>query len=350
MVEYEEIIDRLIDEIPETQDTRESTVTYQILAAAAVEIKNAYDLNDVTNIETFADTATLEGLTKRAKERGISHKKASNAIVKGVFNIPVPIGSRFFQNDFSYVVTEEIDETSYKMECEQPGIEGNYYIGSIIPIQDIENLTSAEVTEILIPGEDEQSTEDFRKVYFDSFNNNSYGWNKAMYKTYVNDIQGVGGVLVLPHTNGNMETQGGHVGLVIESSTYGVPAQSLLDNIKQILDPTDGNGDGVVSIDHCVHCFACGKTVVNVESTITYESGYSYETLKTQIEKAIDDYFLTLNKEWQEEQIVVRIAKLESALIGIKGILDVSGTKLNGMETSITINRNNIVERGVISG
>ena len=236
------------------------------------------------------------------------------------------------------------------MICEQSGDIGNSHIGEIIPIQSIEKLSSAKITEVLIPGEDEESEEDFRKDYYDSFNNISYGWNKAMYKTYVDGLQGVGGVLVLPHTNGNLETQGGHVALIIESSTYGVPSQELIANVKNILDPTDGNGDGAVSIDHCVHCIGCGKTVVNVESSFTYETGYNFAMLKDAIEKTIDDYFLSLNKLWEDEQVIVRIAKLESALIGIKGILDVSDTKLNGNTTSLTIDRNNIVERGVVSG
>lgn len=347
---YSDILDRLLYEIPEEQDTRESTVTYQILAAAAVEIKNAYDMNDVTLLETFADTATMEGLKRRASERGLEPKPATQTVVKGEFDTDIPIGSRFFKDDFTYRVAELISGTSYIMVCEQYGSGANGYVGEITPIEDIENLTSARITEILIPGEDEQETEDFRREYFESFKNISYGWNKAMYISYVNDIPGVGGVVVLPHTNSSMETEGGHVTLVIESATFDIPSNELLSTIKQKLDPTDGNGDGVVSIDHNVHCRACGKTIINITSNITYEQGYSFGMLKSEIEKKIDDYFTALNKEWESGGIVVRIAKIQSALIEIVGILDVTNTTINGSSSSVEIDRLNIIERGVING
>ena len=46
-----------------------------------------------------------------------------------------------------------------------------------IPIEYIEGLTEAKLTEILIPGEDEEETEKFRKRYLESFEPQAFGGN-----------------------------------------------------------------------------------------------------------------------------------------------------------------------------
>jgi len=123
-----------------------------------------------------------------------------------------------------------------------------------------------------------------------------------------------------------------------------------LEFVKNTLDPSDGDGEGIVSIDHNVHCFACGSTSVNVSATITYASGFDFNTLKEDINNAIDEYFLELNKKWEDESIIVRVSYLESRLIALNGIIDIANTKLNGSATNLEIERYSIVKRGVVSG
>ena len=64
-------------------------------------------------------------------------------------------------------------------------------------------------------------------------------------------------------------------------------------------------------------------------------TGYDLNTCKTQIETAIEEYFAGLRKNWENQsKLVVRIASIDAAIMGVKGVVDVTGTTLNGRETS----------------
>ncbi len=81
----------------------------------------------------------------------------------------------------NYEVIEKISNGVFKLKCETAGIVGNQHFGTLIPIDYIDGLTSAELVEILIPGEDEEDTEDLRTRYFNTFNTKPYGGNKQDY-------------------------------------------------------------------------------------------------------------------------------------------------------------------------
>ena len=99
------------------------------------------------------------------------------------------------------------------MQCETIGAAGNTLFGTMIPIEYMKGLTKAELTELLIPGEDEEETEHLRERYFDSVKSLSFGGNIADYQEKVTAISGVGGVKVYPACKG-----GGTVKLTIVNS------------------------------------------------------------------------------------------------------------------------------------
>lgn len=85
----------MLDKVSDTIDKREGSVIYDALAPAALELQLMYIELDVILNESFGDTASRKYLIKRAAERGLSPYNASKAILKGVFNIDIPIGNRF---------------------------------------------------------------------------------------------------------------------------------------------------------------------------------------------------------------------------------------------------------------
>ena len=205
-------------------------------------------LDNVLN-ETFADTASREFLIRRASERGISPEPATKAILKGEFNMDIPIGSRFSLEKLNYASIERISTGVYRMECETPGTDGNRQLGKLIPIDYIEGLTTAELTELLVPGEDEESTESLRKRYFENLDSQAFGGNQADYKQKVSAIDGVGGVKVSPTFYGP-----GTVQLIIKDSDMGAPSEELVEAVQQAVDPTEqtGKGVGLAPIGHKV--------------------------------------------------------------------------------------------------
>ena len=97
-ITYEDILERMLDRVPDDVDKREGSVIYDALAPAAVEMQLMYIELDVILNETFADTASRENLIRRAAERGIAPKRAVKAVLKGEFTpdtLEIPIGNRF---------------------------------------------------------------------------------------------------------------------------------------------------------------------------------------------------------------------------------------------------------------
>lgn len=328
-------------------DTREGSIIWTALAPAAAELQQLYIALDAVLNEGFADTASREYLIKRAAERGLTPEPATKAVMKGVFNIDVPIGSRFSFDDLNYVATEKIDIGQFMLECETAGLAGNSAIGTIIPVEYIDGLTSAEITEVLIPAQDEENTELFRQRYFDDLGSQSFGGNISDYKERVNLLDGVGGLKVIPVWNG-----GGTVKLIIIDSIYGVPTPTLIDAVQTSVDPiaNSGQGLGIAPIGHVVTVEGVVATTVNVTASITYQSGWSWAEIEPYVQTSIDEYFLELSQSWAEsDQLIVRISRIELLILDIEGVVDVSGVQINSVASNLVLDSNAIPSRGVIS-
>lgn len=347
-VTYEEILNRMLARIPPDLDKRQSSMIYTSLAAAAAELSGMYtELWAVMN-EMFADTASREYLVKRAAERGLKPKSAAYAILKGEFNQEVPIGSRFSLDTLNYKAIERMESGIYKMQCETIGEIGNTLFGTLIPIEYIAGLTRAELTELLIPGEDEEGTETFRKRYFASLNSQAFGGNIADYREKIMAISGVGGVKVYPAWAG-----GGTVKLVIINSEYGAASTELVQAVKDTIDPEEqeGNGYGLAPIGHVVTVESAGETSVIISTVVTYQAGYDFERCRSDILSAIDSYLEELNRGWADtDQIVVRVSRIESRLLDVPGILDVADTQINGNSGNFVLPSNSLAIRGTVSG
>lgn len=347
-VTYEDILKRMLDRVPADMDKREGSVIYDALAPAAVEMQLMYTELYAALNELFADTAGREHLIKRAAERGLMPKSATYAVLKGEFNQDIPLGSRFSLETLNYAAVERISQGRYKLQCETIGTAGNVLFGALIPIEYIRGLTSAQLMELLIPGEDEEETEKFRRRYFDSLHSQAFGGNIADYREKVNSISGVGGVKVYPAWNG-----GGTVKLVIINSNYGIPSNGLIQTVKDTVDPkpNTGAGYGLAPIGHTVTVEGAAQEQVSIFSTIVYQPDYSFERCKEDIFRAIDTYLHELNMTWQDDgQTIVRVSRIEGRLLDIKGIMDTYDTKINGKSGNYALPSSSIAVRGDVVG
>ncbi len=345
---YEYILQRMLSRVPSSIDRREGSVIFDALAPAAAELAQMYIEADIILNETFADTASRDYLIKRALERGITPNQATNAILKGVFNINVPIGSRFSLGKLNYIVTEKMKEFEFKLKCESQGVEGNLYFGTLIPIDYIDSLESAMLTEVIIPGEDEEDTEELRSRYFSTLDLKAFGGNVTDYKEKVNDLQGVGGVKVYPTWNG-----GGTVKLVIINSEHKKPSEELVEYIQTEVDPVgkQGNGIGFAPIGHTVTVLGVEQQRIDITTKISYQTGWKWDDIKDYAEKAIETYLNDLCQLWSESEcLIVRISQLETRLLNVAGVVDISGTTINGVEQNLVLGKDSIPVRGEIFG
>lgn len=384
-VTYKDILERMLNRVSDKFDKREGSVIFDTHSPTAIELEILYTELNTILAEAYGDSASREFLILRCAERGISPYAASNAVLKGVFtptNIDVT-GQRFNIGSMNYIVTEKIADGEYKVQCESPGIVGNQYLGTMIPMEYIEGLETAELAEVLIPGEDEEDTEDLRTRYFASFEEKAFGGNVRDYLGKTNAIPGVGSTKVTRVWNADIRpadmiptakvdawyksvintleqevavwlssvylaaaekklTIGGTVLLTILNSDYGVASDTLIKTVQNAIDPAEnaGEGYGLAPIGHVVTVESAVTVPITIKTAITFDTGYSWNNLQNSIDNAISEYLLELRKEWADsDHLTVRVSHIETRLLAIKGILDVDSTKINGSASNLSLGK-----------
>lgn len=348
-ITYESILERMLSRIPVTMDKREGSVIYDALAPAAAELQIMYiELDNILN-ETFGDTASRAFLIRRAGERGIIPYPASAAVVQAV-SVPstaeIPIGTRFSLGDNSFYVSKKVSDGKYNLVCEAAGSGGNNISGNIIPIDYVDGLETITVTELLIPGEDEEDTEAFRERYFKSTETKGYGGNRTDYIEKTNRISGVGSTKVTRAWNG-----GGTVKLTILDSQFFKASDALISKVQEIIDPgAEGDGMGIAPIGHEVTVDTVNEVAINITTSITFQEGFTFDNQKQLIKSAIEEYLIELRKEWADsDTIVVRISKIDNKILGVQGVIDVSGTILNGAAANTELTEYQIPVLGAVT-
>lgn len=339
---YEKILERSLARVGADVDKREGSLIMNAIAPVSAEHANIYILLDGIISDGYADTASREYLIRRCAERGITPHPATQAVLKGKFNMEIPIGSRFNLDELNYKAIEFIESKSegealyyyYQMQCETVGTEGNKHFGELSSIEFISNDLEGSLIELLIPAEDDEDTEILRKKYFASFSSNPFGGNKQDYKDKTNSLDGVGGTVVIPVWDG-----GGTVKLIIIDSEFSKPTPELIAFVQEAIDPDPrGTGTGIAPIGHIVTVVGATEKVINVSCTVILLEGYTLTPIKAKIQEAIEGYLLEMRKVWENGSLIVRISQIENRILSIEGVLDVLNTKINGSTENLPLN------------
>ena len=90
---------------------------------------------------------------------------------------------------------------------------------------------------------------------------------------------------------------------------------------------------------------------MNIETTITYREGWDWNSSKSYILDAVDQYLMSLRKSWADsDNLTVRISQLESRILDCEGVIDIVGTTLNGSASNLLLATNEIPVRGNVNG
>lgn len=350
---YEYLLKRALSNVPGDVDKRQGSVIYDALAPVCAELAQAYIQMDIIMQEVFADTASREYLILKAKEIGLTPNEATKAVLKmeAVYSGAdenICIGDKFSLNGLNYVVIEQItDENNnavfgqWKVECETEGTVGNTQFGDLLPLQTVKDLVKATLTEVLIPGEDTEDTEVFRKRYFDTVNNDAFGGNRADYKKWLNEFDGVGMVKLV-----RAPESGGTVGLIITDSENNVPSDELLNKVKERLDPVEyeGLGVGIAPIGHVVDVKGADSVQLSISVTWQLLKGSDEDDVYTKGSEIIKKYLSEINEKWEDtESLTVNAFQLMAKLSELNEIVDITELTINGGR-SVTLNSNEIFD------
>lgn len=350
---FENIMDRCLARVSSSVDKREGSIVYDAIAPAAAELAIMYIELAYLMDRAFPDTETGDDLTKKCRERSVFRSPATYAVRKGYFEkadgggCDMEIGTRFSGGDINFVVTARIATGQYSLTAETAGTVGNEYIGTLFPIDYVPELAAARLADILVPGENEESDDALRARYFASLESQAFGGNIADYKTKIELLPGVGAVKIFPVWNG-----GGTVKAVLVDSEQSVPSLTLVEQVQEAIDPvgTQGQGVGLAPIGHVVTVAGVTGTTINVSFTLTFTGAANWENTKDAVKAAIQSYFDDLTGTWADsENLVVRVSQIETKVLNVDGIIDITGTKINDGTANISLDSDAIPVLGAVT-
>ena len=348
--DFDFVMEQLLSRVDNSLDKREGSVIWDALAPVAIEFVIAYYELKTILLNSFGVTATREYLILRGLDRGVKILEARPSVVKGEFDVDLPPSCRFNFNQLNFSKGKFIEEKDgffyYELNCEQVGRIGNIDDGDLTPIDDISGLKHARIVGVLVLGEEEEDTEEFRQRYFDDIERKDYGGNIDDYERKVKEIQGVGAVKVYPIWNG-----GGTVKLVIQDSEFGTPSEEMIDRVQEIIDPipNQGKGIGVAPIGHIVTVEGAKTEEINISMSLSLEAGAEESVIKDTISRYIESYLSELAKEWEDNrETVVRISQIESRVLDIEGVLDITETTINGSPKNLALEQSAIPTMGAV--
>ena len=106
---------------------------------------------------------------------------------------------------------------------------------------------------------------------------------------------------------------------------------------------------GLAPIGHLVTVAGAQGIAINVAFVLTLE-GVTWDAVKPHVEAAIQTYFDALVQTWADSNnLVVRISQIESQILNVDGVIDISGTQLNGGTANISLTATQIPVLGDVT-
>lgn len=350
--DYDYFLRKMLDVVPDNIDKREGSIIYDALAPAALVMgQQSLDMANVIK-ETYIKTASGEFLDYRAIEHGTSRYPATQTEAKAkVLNDKkepldnVQIGDKFASigdSPIFYAVTKINDDLTVELTAEVKGSSANSYIGQILPVTPNDLLSWAEITEITAPARDVESDDHLRARLLSSQSWIAYGGNVADYLDMTSKIDEVGAAQIYPTWNG-----GGTVKVVILNNDLMPASASLVQKVKNTLDPEDkqAEGYGLAPIDHVVTVTAPEELIVNVDISVKLDDTKATRYVKDSITKAVEGYFQSLRKDWADinqklgrgYQETIYRSKILSQVMLTEGVVNAKLPSLNGRDADIDL-------------
>ena len=356
---YAAILAAMLSEVYSKFDKREGGFIQTALGPAAYALEDFYLALDQVQKAGFVHTAVGEDLDKLAVLAGLSRYPASPAVRLGVFNMDVPVGARFSTvngaQSIDFTVTSRVSAGRFQLTAEIPGEIGNSYAGPILPITFIQGLTSAQIMDILVPGDDLEEDGSLRERIISALNERPFGGNIAAYRTEILAIDGVGAVQIYPVWNG---------GGTVKCSVLGadlLPASAVLvQAIQNRIDPppNQGLGLGMAPIGAQVTITAPQTVTVDVSAAVDLAAGYTIGQILPQAQEAIGAYLLSIRRSWgtpvsasgAQYAAAVYLSQVLAALVRVDGVTNAANVQLNGGTADIVLTQSGQVQQVPVLG
>lgn len=351
---------RMLDSLPSDLDKTEGSYIWDAISPAAIELALAAIWAQEVLRRGFASTTFGEYLDLRCEEHGITRRPAvqSTGQVKfiGVAETLVPAGTRVATtadantgtSSIEFVTTQDVtldaSGVGYaSIQAVNGGVAGNVPAGAInimaTPVSGVSSVTNEAATTGGVDTEDDAT---LLARYFQRVRSPSAGGNKADYINWALEVQGVGGVSVVPVENGP-----GTVGVYIIDMNRNPADQTLVDAVQNYIAPGgNGSGEGKAPIGAQVTVKPAIAVMINVSATLVIMNGYNADSVKSAVIDNIQAYIKSLAFADNNDVLYVRIG---ATILDTPGIQDYSNLTVNGGTSNIAIAPTEVAVLGTVN-
>lgn len=336
---FETILGRSLDRIPDDIDKREGSIIYDALAPAALEVAQVYHLMSIMYRLIFGETTDGDMLELRAANFGVYRKRATASIRRGIFRdsegnpMEIDLGSRFSSEGITFEVVERISAGNYLLRAETLGEIGNQVYGVLLPIESMDGLGSAEITEVLVPGLDEQNDESLFEALKEKQSRPSSSGNAYEYEQWAKEIRGIYGAQVYEQWDGPNTVK-----VVLMDTERRSPAPLV---IEQVYDHIES----VRPVGAIVTVVGVNERVIGVTVEVTLRTGTDIELTNESITENITKYFMSI----ASEEDTVRYTSIGNAILDGFGVIDYSNLALNGTTSNVILNADDVPVLGTLT-
>ena len=83
---------------------------------------------------------------------------------------------------------------------------------------------------------------------------------------------------------------------------------------------------------------------------LTFEGGASWTSTQDAVKAAIRSYFDSLARTWADtENLIVRVSQIETKVLNVDGVIDITGTKINQGTANISLGGESIPVLGAVT-
>ena len=325
---YNNLIKRILENTKANGlDTREGSVSFNLLAPLTEELAKAYiSMGDILNLAFIEDTFD-EYLDKRVNEFGIYRKEGTKAsgsiIVNGIDGTFIPNSTIVKCGELKYITVNDVllpDEGTLYVEALDIGSEYNLPSECVFelekPIDGVALLFNEEPFE---NGSNIETDEELRERFKYIIQNPRTSGNVNDYKAWALECDGVGRVKVYPLWNGNGTVKV----LIIGSDNLPCSEETVAIVAEHIEEKRPIGATVTVDTPELLH--------LTFNINIKLDSSYSLDNTKELISTTLHDYINNL----EDENII--FYKALSAVGDLECVDDIVDFKINNGQENIEI-------------
>jgi uncharacterized phage protein gp47/JayE len=250
-------------------------------------------------------------------------------------------------SSIEFVTTQDVtlDSTGIgyaSIQAVNGGVAGNVPAGAInIMVTTVSGVSSVTNETATTGGVDTEDDASLLARFYQRVRSPSAGGNKADYINWALEVQGVGGVSVIPVENGP-----GTVGVYIIDMNRNPANQTLVDAVQNYIAPGGNGGDGKAPIGAQVTVKPATAVMINVSATLVIMNGYNSDSVKSAVTDNIQAYIKSLAFADNNDVLYVRIG---ATILDTPGVQDYSNLTVNGGTSNVAIGPTEVAVLGAVN-